>query len=79
MKKYGKTLLIQARDLMQAKMLIHLMCSDICIFDSVRPRRTFNYCLGIVFNYALGEFSEDDIYAMCLPTIQKVWKVIRKG
>ena len=76
---YGKGVLIRAKDLTQAKMLLHSRCNPDCIFDSIRPHRTFNFCRGIVYNYDLYDFSEDEIYDMCPPTVQKVWKVKGKG
>lgn len=78
-RRYGKGLLIKARDLTQAKMLHHFQGNQECIFDSIRPHKTFNYSRGIVFNYDLCEFTEEEIYAMCPPTVQKVWKVKGKG
>ena len=75
--RYGKRLLIRAKDLTQARMLLHFWCGPNCMFDSVRSHRMFNY--SIIFNYDLGEFSEEEIYAMCTPTVQKVWKVKGKG
>ena len=69
----------QAPTLTEAKMLLHLQCSDNSIFDSVRPHRTFNYRGGIVFHYDLGELSKGGIYAMCPLTVQTVWKVKGKA
>ena len=48
-KNYGKGLLIKAKDLTPAKMLLHLQCSYDFIFDSVLPHRTFNYSWRIVW------------------------------
>ena len=74
-KKYGNGLLIKAKDLTQTKMLLHLQCSDkfYILFCTAPPN--LQVLPEIVFNYDLGEFSEDDIYAMCPPTVQKMWKV----
>ena len=78
-RRYGKGLLIRAKDLTQARMLLHFRCDPEYMFDSVQSHQTFNYGRGIIFNYDLGEFSEEEIYAMCPPTVQKVWKVKGKG
>ena len=78
-RKYGKGLLIKAKDLTQARMLLHFRCDPTCLFDSIRPHRTFNFSRGIVYNYDLFEFSEEEIYDMCPPTVQKIWKVKGKG
>ena len=78
-RKYGKGLLIKAKDLTQAKMLLNFHCNAECMFDAIRPHRTFNYSRGIVYNYDLAEFSEEEICAICPPTVQKVWKVKGKG
>ena len=78
-RKYGKGLLIKAKDLTQARMLRHFQCDPTCLFDSIRPHRTFNFSRGIIYNYDLYEFSEDEIYDMCPPTVQKVWKVKGRG
>ena len=79
LRRYGKALLIRAKDLTQAKMLLNFRCDPQCMFDAIRPHRTFNYCRGIVFNYDLWEFPEEEIRAMCPQTVQKVWKVNGRG
>ena len=71
-RRYGKGLLIRAKDLTQARILLHFRCGPDCMFDSVRLHLTFNYSRDIIFNYELGEFSEEEIYAMCRLMVQKV-------
>lgn len=77
MKKYGKGILVRAKDLTQAKMLQHMPCPPESIFESVKPHRTFNSCKGVVYNYDLFEFPEEEIYAMCPKVVEKVTKVKR--
>ena len=78
-RRYGKGILIRTQNLTQARMLLHFRCGPDCMFDSVRSHRTFNYSRGIIFNYDLGEFGKEEIYAICPPTVQKSKKKKVKG
>ena len=75
LKKYGKGVLIKAKDLTQANMLAHLPCPPDGIFESIKPHRTFNYTKGCVYNQDLYEFSEEEILGMCPDTVHKVTKM----
>ncbi|KAK4305942.1 hypothetical protein Pmani_022216 [Petrolisthes manimaculis] len=74
-KKYGKGVLIKAKDLTQAMMLLNLPCPTDSMFESIKPQRTFNYSKGRIYNEDLYEFSEEDILAMCPDNIQRVTKM----
>ena len=79
LKKYGKGVLIRAKDLTQAKMLLHFRCPEGGIFDAIKPHRSFNFCKGTIYNYDLFEFSEDEILSMCPELVQKVSKMNGRG
>ncbi|KAK3878737.1 hypothetical protein Pcinc_016647 [Petrolisthes cinctipes] len=74
-KKYGKGVLIRAKDLTQAMMLLNLHCPSDSMFESIIPHRTFNYSKGRIYNEDLYEFSEEDILAMCQDSVQRVTKM----
>lgn len=74
-KKYGKGVLIRAKDITQAKMLEHLPCPTDSMFESIKPHQTFNYSKGIIYNHDLYEFSEEEIFGMCPSSVQKVSKM----
>ncbi|KAK4327023.1 hypothetical protein Pmani_002473 [Petrolisthes manimaculis] len=74
-KKYGKGVLIRAKDLIQAMMLLNLPCPTDSMFESIKPHRTFNYSKGRIYNEDLYEFSEEDILAMCPDNVQRVTKM----
>ncbi|KAK3893021.1 hypothetical protein Pcinc_003200 [Petrolisthes cinctipes] len=71
-KKHGKGVLIRAKDLTQAMMLLSLPCPFDSMFESIKPHRTFNYSKGRIYNEDLYEFSEEDILAMCPDSVQRV-------
>lgn len=52
MKKYGRAVLVQAKDLTKAKMLQNMPCRPKAIFENVKPDRTFNSCITVLYNYA---------------------------
>ena len=79
LKKYGKGVLIKAKDLTQAKMLLHFQCPENGIFEAIKPHRTFNYSKGTVYNYDLYDFSEEEILSMCPREVQKVSKIKGRG
>lgn len=77
LKKYGKGVLVRAKDLTQAMMLLHLPCPSHGILESIKPHRTFNYYKGRVFNQDLFAFTEDDIlgiYSECSTGIEDQWQ-----
>ncbi|KAK3886980.1 hypothetical protein Pcinc_008862 [Petrolisthes cinctipes] len=74
-KKYGKGVLIRAKDLTQAMMLLNLPCPSDSMFESIKPHRTFNYSKRRIYNEDLYEFSEEDILAMCPDSAQRVTKM----
>ena len=75
LKKYGKGVLVMAKDVTQAKMLQHFTCAADSLFETVKPHPTFNYCKGCVYNHDLYEFSEEDILSMCPGSVHKVSKI----
>lgn len=79
LKKYGKGLLIRAKDLTQAKMVTRIPCPTDGPFDSIRPHRTFNHSKGIIYNYDLYEFPEEAILKMSRANVHKVHKMKGRG
>lgn len=75
LKKYGKGVLVRAKDTTQAKMLQHLPCPADSMFESIKPHHTFNYRKGCVYNHDLYEFSEEEIIGMCPTSVHKVSKM----
>ncbi|MPC57942.1 hypothetical protein E2C01_051934 [Portunus trituberculatus] len=74
LKKYGKGVLVLAKDIMQARMLQHLPNPTDSMFDTVKAHPTFNYSKG-VYSQDLYEFSEEEILAMCPSSVHKVTKM----
>ena len=74
-KKYGKGVLVRAKDTTQSKMLEHLPCPSESMFENVKAHRSFNYSKGCVYNHDLYEFSEEDILRMCPTSVQRVSKM----
>lgn len=75
LKKYGRGVLIRAKDLTQAMMLLHLPCPPDGMFDSIKPHRTFNYCKGHAYNPDLFAFSDEDVLGICPDNVQRVSKI----
>lgn len=48
LKKYGKGLLIKAKDLPQAKILLHFQSPKNGIFKTIKPHRTFKLSEGTI-------------------------------
>ncbi|MPC57727.1 hypothetical protein E2C01_051713 [Portunus trituberculatus] len=71
-KKYGKGVLVRAKDITQARMLQHLPCPSDSMFETVKAHETFNYSKGGVYSQDLYEFPEEEILAMCPSSVQKV-------
>ncbi|MPC63258.1 hypothetical protein E2C01_057353 [Portunus trituberculatus] len=46
LKKYGKGVLVRAKNIMQARMLQHLPCPSDTMFETVKAHPTFNYSKG---------------------------------
>ena len=75
LKKYGKGVLVRAKDVTQAKMLQHLPCPADGMFETIKVHHTFNYSKGCVYNHDLYEFSEEEILRMCPSSVHKVSKM----
>ncbi|MPD05299.1 hypothetical protein E2C01_101034 [Portunus trituberculatus] len=75
LKKYRKGVLVQAKDIMQARMLQHLPCSTDRMFETVKAHPTFYYSKGCVYSQDLYEFYEKEILAMCPNSVQKMNKM----
>ncbi|MPC63262.1 hypothetical protein E2C01_057357 [Portunus trituberculatus] len=75
LKKYGKGVLVRAKDITQARMLQHLPCTSDSMFETVKAHPTFNYSKGCVCSQDLYEFLEGEILAMCHSSVQKVTKM----
>ncbi|MPC77537.1 hypothetical protein E2C01_071993 [Portunus trituberculatus] len=50
LKKYGKGVLVRAKDITQARMLQHLPCPNDSMFETVKAHPTFNYSKGCVYS-----------------------------
>ena len=74
-KKYGKGVLVRAKDTTQSMMLDHLPCPSDSMFENVKAHHSFNYSKGCVYNHDLYEFSEEDILQMCPSSVQRVTKM----
>ncbi|MPC96705.1 hypothetical protein E2C01_091980 [Portunus trituberculatus] len=46
LKKYGKGVLVRAKDITQTRMLQHLPCPSDSMFETVKAHPTFNYSKG---------------------------------
>jgi len=75
LKKYGKGVLVKAKDITQAIMLQHLPCPADSMFETVKAHHNFNYCKGCIYNHDLYEFSEEEILDMCPSSVHKVSKM----
>lgn len=73
-KKYGRSLLIQAKDNLQAIMLQNITLSQDDIILSVKPHSTFNLTRGVIYSHELHDFSEEEILDLCP---QKVYNVMK--
>ncbi|MPD04727.1 hypothetical protein E2C01_100432 [Portunus trituberculatus] len=69
LKKYGKGVLVRAKDNTQARMMQHLPCTSDSMFETIKAHPTFNYSKGCVYSQ---EFPDEGILAMCPSSIQKV-------
>ncbi|MPC65023.1 hypothetical protein E2C01_059147 [Portunus trituberculatus] len=75
LKKYGKGVLVRAKDITQARMLKHLPCPNDSMFEIVKTQPTFNYSKGCVYSQDLFEFPEEEILATCPSSGHKVAKI----
>ncbi|MPC30756.1 hypothetical protein E2C01_024025 [Portunus trituberculatus] len=75
LKKYGKGVLVRAKDITQARMLQHLPCPTASMFETVKAHPTFNYSKGCVYSQDFYGFPEEEILAMCPSSVQKVTKM----
>ncbi|MPC78741.1 hypothetical protein E2C01_073238 [Portunus trituberculatus] len=75
LKKYGKGVLVRAKDITQARMFQHLPCPTVSMFETVKAHPTFNYSKGCVYSRDIYEFPEEEILAMCPTSVQKVNKM----
>ncbi|MPC51531.1 hypothetical protein E2C01_045380 [Portunus trituberculatus] len=71
LKKYGKGVLVRAKDITQARMLQHLPCPTDSMFQTVKAHPTFNYSKGCVYRQDFYEFPEEEILAMCPSSVHK--------
>ncbi|MPD00981.1 hypothetical protein E2C01_096491 [Portunus trituberculatus] len=74
-KKYGKGVLVRAKDITQARMLQHLPCPSDSMFDTIKAHPTFNYGKGCVYSQDLYEFPDEEILTMCPSSVQKMTKM----
>ena len=74
-KKYGKSLLIKAKNELQASLLLNLKPLQDSIITSVKPHNTFNLNRGVIFSKELYEFSAKEILEFCPPSVYDVKKL----
>ena len=74
-KRYGKGVLVRAKDITQGRMLMHLPCPQEGPFESISPHKTFNNSRGCLYNTDLYEFEEEEILEMCPPSVKSVVKM----
>ncbi|MPC49255.1 hypothetical protein E2C01_043053 [Portunus trituberculatus] len=75
LKKYGKGVLVRAKDATQARMLQHFPYPTDGMFEMVKAHPTFNYSKGCVYSQDIYEFPEEEILAMCPSSVHKVTKM----
>ncbi|MPD00087.1 hypothetical protein E2C01_095537 [Portunus trituberculatus] len=75
LKKYGKIVLVRAKNIMQARMLQHLPCPSDSMFETIKVHPTFNCSKGCVYSQDLYEFLDEEILEMCPSSVQKVTKM----
>ena len=74
-KKYGKSLLIKAKDDVQALMLLNIRPSQDDTISKVYPHSSFNYVKGIIYSGELCDFSDDEILNLCPECVLEVKKL----
>ncbi|MPC25310.1 hypothetical protein E2C01_018416 [Portunus trituberculatus] len=79
LKKYGKGVLVRAKDITQARMLQHLSCPTERMFETVKAHPTFNYSKGCVYSQDLYEFLEEEILAMCPSSVLRLMTKMRNS
>ena len=75
MKRYGKNILIKAKNTIQAKLLQGFRPSESSNVGSVSPHRSFNCIKGVVYSKDLWELSEEEILHRSPPTVYQVKKL----
>ena len=75
MKRYGKSILIKAKNTIQAKLLQGFKPSESSNVGSVSPHRSFNCIKGVVYSKDLWELSEEEILHRSPPTVYQVKKL----
>ena len=78
-KKYGKSLLIKAKNEVQAVMLLNLRPSQEDIIASVKPHSSFNHTRGVIYSAELCDFTEKEILDLCPENIYNVKKLKGKN
>ena len=74
MKRYGKNILIKAKNLVQGKLLESFKPSSTCNIQSIIPHRSFNSVKGVIYSKDLHELSEDEILQKSQQNVYKVKK-----
>ena len=73
-KRYGRAILIKARDFSQAKMLMNFKSQN-TIIDRITPHKTFNTMKGVMYSKDIYEYTEDEILERCPPNVCEVRKL----
>ena len=73
-KRYGKAILIKARNFSQAKMLMNFKNQNTNI-DSVTPHKTFNTVKGVMYSKDIYEYTEEEILERCPSSVFQVRKL----
>ena len=74
-KKYGRSMLIKAKDELQAFLLSNMTLSQEDIIISVKPHSTFNLVRGVIFSHELYDFSDKEILDLCPQKVYDVKKL----
>lgn len=75
LKKYGRSILIKAKNKIQAKLLQGFKPSQISNIGSVSSHRTFNSVKGIIYSKDIYELSEEEILYRSPPSVYQVTKL----
>ena len=74
-KKYGKAVLVKAKNDVQSVMLLKLQPSAEDIIASVKPHPTFNHTKGVIYSSELHDFTEKEILDLCPDNVYNVKKM----
>ena len=74
LKRYGKNILIKAKNLVQGKLLESFKPSTNSNIQSITPHRSFNSVKGVIFSKDLHELSEEEILQRSQSNVYEIKK-----